>query len=196
MFTSGIIHWLIDHTAEYESMSMRKTVVQQALLDLRKRLEMTQQDLAIAMSKTVVTICRWETVRPPSGYSLLELAQYARDRRAIELAEVLERALRQEGGPAANQLNAPAGELRVYWTNEQAIEEALLGLRANSAIPSVRREYLKLLRATIASHAVLLREARAGAETNNPWKYYEDLQNDLELLLKYEQDKQKTKTKR
>jgi hypothetical protein len=83
--------------------------------------------------------------------------------------------------------------MQIRWSNEQAAEEALSSLRANRGIPAVRREYLKVLRALKQAHAVLLEQAKQGAETNNPWKYFEEVQEQLEWGLGYEEKRTTTK---
>lgn len=173
-------------------MSIEKTVVQQALLDLRKRLGMTQQDLAFALMRSVITVCRWENTSPPSKNSLLQIAQYAREMRAIEIAETLERELCKTG--TAPLPATPLAALKINWSNEKALEEACFSLRANREIPAVGREYLKALRAVSQAHALLIEQARKGAQTNNPWKYFQNVQDNLEEQLAYE--KQRTKKKR
>lgn len=51
--------------------------LQQAIVELRRRLGLTQQDLAVHLGKAVVTIARWETARPPRGESLAALVRMA-----------------------------------------------------------------------------------------------------------------------
>jgi DNA-binding XRE family transcriptional regulator len=58
-------------------MSTRRTATQVALVDLRKRCAKTQEQFAHAIEVTSVTVCRWETVRPPRGISLIRLAAIA-----------------------------------------------------------------------------------------------------------------------
>jgi transcriptional regulator with XRE-family HTH domain len=48
-----------------------------ALIDLRKALEMTQQDLAVALGTTVRSVARWETADSPRGRVLKRLEKFA-----------------------------------------------------------------------------------------------------------------------
>lgn len=54
-----------------------KTPVQDAIVNLRKRLCLTQAAFALRIGVTAVTVCRWETSRPPTGTSLALLEQFA-----------------------------------------------------------------------------------------------------------------------
>lgn len=64
----------------------RQTRSQCAVIQLRKTLGLTQQELAVQMGKAVVTIARWETSRPPTGVALVELEQVALNGGQRELA--------------------------------------------------------------------------------------------------------------
>lgn len=76
-----------------------KTPVQEALINLRVKLGLTQQDVADALDVTQISVCRWETCRPPSGWSLAMLANWAREEKAEEVAQVFEQALERAAGP-------------------------------------------------------------------------------------------------
>jgi len=67
---------------------MERNDVQQAIVELRRRLGMTQQDLAIHLGKAVVTVARWETARPPRGESLAALVRMAQAAGHDDLAAV------------------------------------------------------------------------------------------------------------
>jgi transcriptional regulator with XRE-family HTH domain len=71
----------------------KKTQVQLALIELRRRLGMTQQGLSEALHVTMVSVCRWETSRPPAGLSLIRLAKYARDAGLNDVAVIFEEEL-------------------------------------------------------------------------------------------------------
>jgi len=54
-----------------------RTAAQMALIDLRRALEMTQQDLAVALGTTVRSVARWETADSPRGLVLRRLEKFA-----------------------------------------------------------------------------------------------------------------------
>ena len=54
-----------------------RTPVQDAILSLRKNLRLTQAALAQRMGVTDVTVCRWETSRPPERGRLAALEMFA-----------------------------------------------------------------------------------------------------------------------
>jgi DNA-binding transcriptional regulator YiaG len=54
-----------------------RTAAQMALIDLRKALEMTQQDLAVTLGTTVRSVARWETADSPRGRVLKRLEKFA-----------------------------------------------------------------------------------------------------------------------
>jgi transcriptional regulator with XRE-family HTH domain len=55
----------------------KKTKVQQTLLELRRELGLTQQELAFQLRVAPMSVSRWETTRPPTGLSLAKLADFA-----------------------------------------------------------------------------------------------------------------------
>jgi len=72
---------------------MERNDVQQAIVELRRRLGMTQQALAVHLGKAVVTVARWETTRPPKGESLVALIRMAQAAGHDDLAAVFTRSL-------------------------------------------------------------------------------------------------------
>jgi transcriptional regulator with XRE-family HTH domain len=58
-------------------MSMLKTDTQKTLIAMRRRLSLTQQQLAVAMGVSLNTVSRWETIRSPTGGSLARIAIFA-----------------------------------------------------------------------------------------------------------------------
>ena len=73
-----------------------KTAAQCTLIELRKELGMTQQDLAVALRTTVRSVARWETASSPSGQILKRLEKFAAKRGCLEHAAEFHRLLLHE----------------------------------------------------------------------------------------------------
>jgi transcriptional regulator with XRE-family HTH domain len=132
----------------------KKTQIQQAVVDLRKRLSLTQRELAAALNATVTTVCRWETSRPPSGASVLQLAHFARSAGETEIANIFNESFSQEF-----HVDVPRSPLkRLHWEAPgDAMNELHSGLWSyTSPIAEPYRELLKMLGSV---HAMLIREA-------------------------------------
>jgi transcriptional regulator with XRE-family HTH domain len=178
----------------------KRSPVQQGIIALRRKLGMSQQDLAVAMDKNMMSISRWETSREPRGYSLLQLSHFAHSQQAPEIAQIFEDALRTEGTPESLMLTLPDKK-----TSEQA--EALfrfLGvLQLNTDIPEVKKQFRTLLEALQQARFTLLKHKRLDPEVgsiveialreaeNNP--VYEQLQEDIQHA---EAKRARTKKKR
>lgn len=67
---------------------MRREEHQAALVELRRRLGLTQQQLAVALGKAVVTVARWETRRAPSARELVALGAFCRSAGQHDLADL------------------------------------------------------------------------------------------------------------
>jgi transcriptional regulator with XRE-family HTH domain len=150
----------------------KSTPVQGAVIALRKELGMTQQQLSEAMNITVVTVCRWETVRPPSGLSLVRLADFAMESGKFEIAEAFRRTLRET--QRRSYIMVPKRGM--------GAENALVQLRAARGIPETERVYRTVMLAMRRAIIQLMPMARSGAINNDPeWMHIvlEDL--DLEL---------------
>jgi transcriptional regulator with XRE-family HTH domain len=84
-------------------MSTKKMPVQRALIVLRSQLDLTQEALARELRVSPVSVCRWETIRPPSGFTLLQLAVFALAQGARDSAKVFHEALKAEPGQYSSQ---------------------------------------------------------------------------------------------
>jgi transcriptional regulator with XRE-family HTH domain len=73
--------------------SKPRTAVQQALVELRRQLGITQLQLALELGVTPTTTARWETTHPPRGPALQRIAQFADGRGALVWAEVFRGAM-------------------------------------------------------------------------------------------------------
>jgi transcriptional regulator with XRE-family HTH domain len=78
----------------------QNTGLSDAVRSLRKALNESQQAFAHRMNTAVKTIARYETVRPPRGSSLANLARIARDTGQDALADLFERSMFEEPGLA------------------------------------------------------------------------------------------------
>jgi transcriptional regulator with XRE-family HTH domain len=157
-----------------------KTPVQIALRALRTKLGLSQQSLAVAMNMSVVTVCRWETSRPPSGYSLLQLAQFAHSNGAYDIANVFEEALREEENPP---------DFLVIRMNEDTAEIAVSELRANSGDPVIEREYLEILRRLYRAHTILIERRLMGKAKEISYEQLNETHEDLEGDLRIAENK-------
>ena len=77
-------------------MPRQLTATQKALVDLRMRLNLSQQALADELQVTQTSVARWEIYLHPNGIYLYLLATFARSSGQPELAEIFENALRDE----------------------------------------------------------------------------------------------------
>jgi transcriptional regulator with XRE-family HTH domain len=81
-------------------------MVMDAVRSLRTALGMTQTDFGGALGKSLPTIQRWETLRPPRGAALMDLYHLAGrnqdpkkpDARLVEIAGIFKKALSAEFG--------------------------------------------------------------------------------------------------
>ena len=141
-------------------MSSKKTPVQLALINLRKKLCITQQQLATAMNVSTVSVCRWETIRPPTGTSLADLASFAEKNGAPEEAALFGETLFQ-GDPKQRVYGFRSARLR-----ESAALRALAAIQADRNNPAVRRGRIQILRTLVQAHALLVQAAiEGGLET-------------------------------
>jgi transcriptional regulator with XRE-family HTH domain len=150
----------------------KRTPLQEAVLALRERLHLTQQQLATAMDVTVVTVCRWETTREPSGLSLAQLMMFARSRGEAELGDVFEEAIWKVIGPLS----------RWRWEDKRqlAVEAALSELRARRDDPLIGPEYRKILRAIERAVRLIVEHGPAGDASVLPvLQTYRDLKQEL-----------------
>jgi transcriptional regulator with XRE-family HTH domain len=109
----------------------KKTAVQQALIAMRKKFNLTQQQLAKAMKVTLVTVSRWESSRSPTGASLAQLAAFAQQAGDVESAGLFHE-------------SAQRGNLNLEeWELQQAAEAPMKALRQIQA--AVDRDYSYLL---------------------------------------------------
>jgi transcriptional regulator with XRE-family HTH domain len=155
----------------------KSTPTQKAVIALRRELGMTQQQLSEAMKVTVVTVCRWETVRPPSGLSLVRLADFAMESGKFQIAEVFRKTVRE----------TQRRSYIVVPKRGMTAENVLIQLRAARGIPETERVYRTFLRAMRRALLQLMTMARSGTITLDlDWMHI--LLEDLEWELHAAQD--------
>jgi transcriptional regulator with XRE-family HTH domain len=76
--------------------SKPRTAVQQALVELRRQLGITQLQLALELDVTPTTAARWETTHPPRGPALERIARFAEERGALVWARVFRESLAEQ----------------------------------------------------------------------------------------------------
>jgi transcriptional regulator with XRE-family HTH domain len=95
----------------------------QAIVDLRTKMEASQQTFAVALGVALNTIARWEAGREPSGASLIQLHQLAIKNQQPELANIFWDAAAAELGQVGIQrvadIYSKAGNaLALHYHNE------------------------------------------------------------------------------
>jgi transcriptional regulator with XRE-family HTH domain len=159
------------------------TPAQQAVIDLRRALNLTQQKLANLMGKSMVTVARWESSRPPTGASLYELLLFAHRHGQEEIARTLADVIGEAGNPQ-NPL----------WTDldrEVSFAAATVNLSRNAHITRAHNLYKKALERLRDAHALLVEAARDGAalHPDTPLDVIEYDQTMLERMLLDAQEK-------
>jgi transcriptional regulator with XRE-family HTH domain len=128
---------------------------QQAVVDLRRALNLSQQKLATLMGKSIVTVARWETSRPPTGASLYELLLFAERRGQRDIARALADVIHEAGNP----------EKRVWSDLDREISfgAVTVNLSRNAHITRAHNAYQKALKRLVDAHALLIEAAHEGA---------------------------------
>ena len=66
-----------------------RDVRSQAVIDLRGKMGITQQTLAVEyMHSAITTVARWESSHPPRGEALIRLAELAKKHRHMEICRI------------------------------------------------------------------------------------------------------------
>jgi transcriptional regulator with XRE-family HTH domain len=130
------------------------TPAQQAVIDLRRALGLSQQKLATLMGKSIVTVARWETSRPPTGASLYELLLFAERRGQREVARALADVLGKAGNPG-----------KALWEDldrEVTFATATANFSRNQRATQAWKKYVKVLKGLVDAHALLIDAAHGG----------------------------------
>jgi transcriptional regulator with XRE-family HTH domain len=133
-----------------------RTAVQNALIDLRRHLGLTQLQLALALGVTPATTARWETTHPPRGRALDRLAQFADQRGAIVWASIFNGALEQEEERRYNRSLRMADDSLDF---EAAISNVYRSVRASGDDPRLAEYWARILEALIPAHRLVIQRA-------------------------------------
>jgi transcriptional regulator with XRE-family HTH domain len=130
-------------------MSTRKkrTPIQEAVRQLRQRLNLTQERLAQQLGVVLASVARWESSRPPKGYSLARLHMFAqRFEQTQDLSEIFFQAAEAERQSVISKLPRSVPE-KALWQ---------VATMARLRPEKMKEPYLAALRALLAAHANLL----------------------------------------
>lgn len=86
--------------------SRQKTLLSKNVIELRKRLGLTQQAFSQEVGVTLATVARWESAVPPRGPSLRTLRDFAKKKGYLDLAEEFNNSLEQLPEEAVATLDA------------------------------------------------------------------------------------------
>jgi transcriptional regulator with XRE-family HTH domain len=156
----------------------KRTSVQKALIQLRKKLGLSQQGLSEALKVTSISVCRWETSRPPTGFSLLKLEQFAHDSSAPEIAAIFRRAIDVERPKHFYKFPVPPDEEALREQRFEAHERGTLRRQ---------RAYLQVLDILVQAHADLTNMPLPEGDSGN-YRIWDNTQKNLEWLLKHEKE--------
>jgi DNA-binding transcriptional regulator YiaG len=159
------------------------TAAQQAVVDLRRVLNLSQQKLATLMGKSIVTVARWETSRPPTGASLYELLMFAHRRDLKDIARVFADVIGEGGNPQ-----------RQLWNDldrEVSFAAVTVNLSRNAHIARAHNAYKNALKRLVDAHALLLEAAHEGRalHEDTPLDVLEYDQQMIERMYRDTQDK-------
>jgi transcriptional regulator with XRE-family HTH domain len=130
------------------------TAAQKGVIDLRQALGLSQQKLAALMGKSIVSIARWETSRPPTGVSLYELLIFAERRGQREIARIFATVIQEAGDPR-----------KPLWGDldrEVTFAAVIANLSRNKQVARAWNAYVKALQSLVHAHALLIDAAHAG----------------------------------
>jgi transcriptional regulator with XRE-family HTH domain len=134
-----------------------RTPIQQALIKLRQQLNLTQQELAVAMRTTTTSVARWESSLSPRGRALDQLARFAAQQGLRDWEGLFTRAIFQEEFIERNRRFSLAGEgldLQIAVANVYQFREH----------PKVARSFARMLDALVLAHEQVSRLAKEDTE--------------------------------
>lgn len=116
---------------------------------------MTQQELAVALKKAVVTVARWETSREPAAEELGALVRFCMEHGLKDLAEEFLSALKRK-----LLLPEPIPET----LEEQSFRELLYLVARNRGLPEIGQHFEQSLVSLIAAFHLLAERLRRGEQ--------------------------------
>jgi transcriptional regulator with XRE-family HTH domain len=159
------------------------TLAQRGVIDLRRALGLSQQKLATLMGKSIVTVARWESSRPPTGVSLYELLLFAERRGQREIARVFADVIGKAGDPQ-----------KPLWGDldrEVTFAAVIANVSRNKHATRAWNAYVKALGGLVHSHALLIEAAHHGLalHEDTPIDTLEYDQHMIERMYSDAQDK-------
>jgi transcriptional regulator with XRE-family HTH domain len=134
-----------------------RTPTQDALVSLRQQLNLTQQDLAVAMHTTTTSVARWETSLSPRGRALDQLARFAAHQGLPEWEALFRRAISQERFLECNR--------QYYLANEGLdLQIAVANVYQFREHPKVADSFARMLDALVLAHQQVARFAKEDTE--------------------------------
>ena len=127
-------------------MVINAQIVMDTVRQTRRAMGLTQSDFAIRLGKSLATVVRYETLRPPKGRTLVKLHEIAETAGLAEFAEVFKAALAQELGEPDHEIrhagieNLPTGNYSITPQDEEEARFVQALLRRVRAGPSDEAE--------------------------------------------------------
>jgi transcriptional regulator with XRE-family HTH domain len=138
--------------------SKPRTAIQQALIEFRRQLAITQLQLALELGVTPATTARWETTHPPRGRALQQIADFAERRGALVWAENFRAALAEQKKDLRYQRTLrPIDDTHSYL--ESAIRNVYVALSIFGEDPRLARHWATILDSLIPAHRIVIQRA-------------------------------------
>jgi DNA-binding transcriptional regulator YiaG len=112
-----------------------------ALIELRRRLEHTQESLARHLNVSLHSVALWETKRPPGGLILLRLSRLAEEHQHADLAKTFADAVEGEKRMDREDLRREGERWGNIWIGLNRIASEALDLAAGEVVVEAGRTY-------------------------------------------------------
>lgn len=171
--------------------------LQMAVVELRQKMRLSQQQLAVRLGIAVMTVSRWERTRTPSGRSLERLAELAASAGLKDLADQFQEAWWRD--PDARVMPDLTQFIEsLQWTARRSgvydWSTAVRSISSNRHLPNIDRKFRKLLPQLLELHADLLAVAEDTPQYLHPdtkAKHIIENHKDIEDLYNNENPTQK-----
>jgi transcriptional regulator with XRE-family HTH domain len=174
-----------------------RTETQRAIVELRKHLGMTQQQLSTLMGVTLTSVGRWETTRPPRGFYLWHLAFLAKQSTQPHLQRIFLEGLAKGSGEDSRLLQSLKDAKEAPRQLLEALNSAIFHLSVCTnffdyqGLPlPVAHSYQLMLEAIRTAHLDLLTDVRSRRIPVRP-DALEQTQLLLEEAIEYERIRSK-----